>query len=57
MLEIDNKDIDNSLEINKELEMFFETLFKMKLKETKHVYNEFLEIFDYRHLARRKKSL
>ena len=37
--------------------MFFETLFKMKLKETKHVYNEFLEIFDYRHLARRKKSL
>ena len=29
--------------------MFFETLFEMKLKETKHVYNEFLEIFDYRH--------
>ena len=41
-LEIDNKEIDNSVEINKELERFFENLFKRKLRKTKHVYSEFL---------------
>ena len=41
-LEIDNKEIDNSVETNKELERFFENLFKRKLRKTKHVYNECL---------------
>ena len=30
------------VEINKELERFFENLYKRKLRKTKHVYNEFL---------------
>ena len=41
-LEMDNKEIDNHVEINKELEKIFEDLFKSKLRKTKHVYNEFL---------------
>ena len=41
-LEIDNKEIDNSVETNKELERFFENLFKRKLRKTKHVHNECL---------------
>ena len=41
-LEIDNKERDNSVESNKELEKFFENLFKRKPSEMKHVYNEFL---------------
>ena len=41
-LEIDNKEIDNSVETNKELERFFENLFKRKLRKAKHVYNECL---------------
>ena len=41
-LEMDNKEIDNHVEINKELEKIFEDLFKSKLRKTQHVYNEFL---------------
>ena len=41
-LEIDNKERDNSVESNKELEKFFENLFKRKPWKMKHVYNEFL---------------
>ena len=38
-LDINNKEIDNPVEINKELERFFENLFKRKLRKTKHIYN------------------
>ena len=41
-LEMDNKERDNHVEINKELEKIFEDLFKSKLRKTQHVYNEFL---------------
>ena len=41
-LEIDNKEIDNSVEINKELERLFWNLFKKKPKNTKHAYKEIL---------------
>ena len=41
-LEINHKEIDNSAEINKLLERFFEKLCKRKLRKTKYAYNEFL---------------
>ena len=41
-LEINNKEIDNPVEINKELERFLENLFKKKLRKMKRAYNEFL---------------
>ena len=47
-LEIDNKEIDNSVEINEELEKFFENLFKRKLRKTKQYTMNFLEMFHYR---------
>ena len=37
-IEINNKEIDNSVKINKELERFFENLFKRELRKTKHTY-------------------
>ena len=40
-LEINNKEIDNHVEINKELERFFENLFRRKLRKMKHACNEF----------------
>ena len=42
MLELNNKETDIPVEINKELERFFDNLFKRKLRKTKHAYNEFL---------------
>ena len=42
LVNIHNKEIDYLVEINKELERFFENLFKRKLRKTKHAYNEFL---------------
>ena len=41
-LEVDNQEIDNFVEINKELEKLFENLFKRKRRKAKHAYNEFL---------------
>ena len=41
LVNIHNKEIDNPVEINKELERFYENLFKRKLGKTKHAYNEF----------------
>ena len=49
-LEIDSKEIDNSVEINKELEGFFKNLFKRKLRKMKHACNyllNYLEILHY----------
>ena len=39
---VDNKEIDNSVEIIRELESFYENLLERKLRKTKHAYNEFL---------------
>ena len=54
-IEINNKEIDNSVEINKELERFFENLFERKLKKTKHTYNEFLRDISLPTLSQEKK--
>ena len=40
-IEINNKEIDNSVEINKELQKVFENLVKKRLRKTKNAYNEF----------------
>ena len=40
-IEINNKEIDNSVEINKELQKVFENLVKKRLRKTKYAYNEF----------------
>ena len=47
-IEINNKEIDNSVEINKELQKIFENLVKKRLRKVKNVYNEFLKIFHCR---------
>ena len=47
-IEINNKEIDNSIEINKELQKIFENLVKKRLRKTNNVYNEFLKIFHCR---------
>ena len=47
-IEINNKEIDNSVEINKELQKIFENLVKKRLRKAKNVYNEFLKIFHCR---------
>ena len=54
-IEINNEEIDNSVEINKELERFFENLFERKLKKTKHTYNEFLRDISLPTLSQEKK--
>ena len=57
-LEINNKETDNnSIDINKELERFFENLFKRKLRKTKHAYNEFLRDISLPVLSQEKKNL
>ena len=56
-LEINNKEIDNPVEINKELERFFENLFERKLRKTKHAYNEFLEDISLPILSQEKKKV
>ena len=55
-LEIDNKERDNSVESNKELEKFFENLFKRKPWKMKHVYNEFLRDISLLTLNQEKKK-
>ena len=40
-IEINNKEIDNSVEINKELQKVFENLVKKRLRKMKNAYNEF----------------
>ena len=55
-LEIDNKEIDNSVEINKELERFFENLFRRKLRKMKHAYNEFLRDILLTTISQEKKK-
>ena len=40
-IEINNKEIDNSVEINKELQKVFENLVKKRLRKTKNACNEF----------------
>ena len=40
-IEINNKEIDNSVEINEELQKVFENLVKKRLRKTKNAYNEF----------------
>ena len=50
-LEIDNKEIDNSVEVNKKLEKFFESLFKRK-----QVYNEFLRDISLSTLSQEEKK-
>ena len=56
-LEIDNKEIDNFVEINKELEKFFENLFKRKLRKTKHEFNEFLRDISLPTLSKEQKKV
>ena len=56
-LEIDDKEIDNSVETNKELERFSENLFKRKLRKTKHAYNEFLRDISPPTLSLEKKQV
>ena len=53
---MDNKEIDNPVEINKELERFFENLHKRKLRETKHAYNEFFRDISLPTLSQDKKK-
>ena len=50
-LEIDKKEIDNSVEVNKKLEKFFESLFKRK-----QVYNEFLRDISLSTLSQEEKK-
>ena len=50
-LEIDNKEVDNSVEVNKKLEKFFESLFKRK-----HLYNEFLRDISLSTLSQEEKK-
>ena len=50
-LEIDNKEIDNSVEVNKKLEKLFESLFKRK-----QVYNEFLRDISLSTLSQEEKK-
>ena len=50
-LEIDNKEIDNSVEVNKKLEKFFESLFKRK-----QVCNEFLRDISLSTLSQEEKK-
>ena len=56
-LETNNKEIDNPVEINKELERFFENLFKRKLSKMKHAYNEFLRDISVPTLSLEKKKV
>ena len=56
-LEINNKETDNPVEINKELERFFKNLFKRKLRKTKHPYNEFLRDILLPTLSQEKKNV
>ena len=56
-LELNNKEIDNPVEINKELERFFENLYKRKLRKTKHVHNEFLRDISLPTLSQEKKEV
>ena len=51
---ISNKDIDNFVEINKDLERFFENLFKKNLRKTKKTYNEFLRDVSMPTLSKKK---
>ena len=50
-LEIDNKEVDNSVEVNRKLEKFFESLFKRK-----HLYNEFLRDISLSTLSQEEKK-
>ena len=56
---INNKDkeVDDSIKINKQLERFFEKLFKRKFRKTKHVYNEFLRGISLLTVSQGKNSL
>ena len=56
MLELNNKETDIPVEINKELERFFDNLFKRKLRKTKHAYNEFLRDISLPTLNQEKKK-
>ena len=56
-LDINNKEIDNPVEINKELERFFENLFKRKLRKTKHTCNEFLRDISLPTLSQERKKV
>ena len=56
-LEINNKEVDNFVEINKELESFFEHLFKRKIRKTKYAYNQFLRDISLLTLSQEKKKL
>ena len=56
-LEINNKETDNVVEINKELERFFEKSFKRKLRKTKLTYNEFLKDISIPTVSQGKKGL
>ena len=55
-LEINNKEIGNSVEINKELERFFENLFKKKLRKTKRAYNAFLRDISLPTVSQKKRQ-
>ena len=56
-LEINNKEINNPVEINKELERLFENLFKRKLRKMKHAYNGFLRDISQPTLSLEKKKV
>ena len=52
-----NKEIDNPVETNKELERYFENLFKRKLRKAKHAYNGFFRDISLPTLIQEKKKL
>ena len=54
--EINNREIDNFVEICEELERFFESLFQRKLRKTKHAYNEFLRDISLTTLTQERKK-
>ena len=56
---INNKDkeVGDSIKINKQLERFFENVIKRKFRKTKHIYNEFLRDISLLTVSQGKKSL
>ena len=55
-IEINNKEMENSVEISKELERCFKNLFKRKHRKTKHAYNEFIRDISLPTLSQEKET-
>ena len=54
--EINNKEIDNPVEIKKKLKRVFGNLFKRKLRKTKQTYNKFLRDISLPTLSQEEKK-